>query len=90
MNGVSSIGETTPLFAAAMESHNNIVKLLLNHGADINETTCYGNTPVWMASKRGHLETVQILLQHNCDVNKTESDEKLTPLAVASVNGTFT
>ena len=51
------------------KSSLNIVKLLVDKGANINLNGNYCAPPIMEASITGHLEIVQFLLQKNADVN---------------------
>ena len=61
----------TPLLWAS-EGRNSkdgsVVRLLLEHGADINAPSRGGRTPVHQASINGALEVVRLLLEHGADV----------------------
>ena len=61
--------EGTPMHAAAMEGHAEILSLLLEHGADVDPRSRNGHTPLHCASKKGHLEAGQCLLDHGADIN---------------------
>ncbi|KAL3468783.1 ankyrin repeat-containing domain protein [Aspergillus californicus] len=52
------------LCLAAYTGRVNIVRLLLDHGADINEEDGYGRTPLDRARKAGHVDVEEILLKH--------------------------
>lgn len=58
----------TALVGASSEGHIEIVKILLDHGADVNYPD-YGFRPLQEAFLRGHKEVVQMLLDHGADVN---------------------
>jgi ankyrin repeat protein len=61
------------------------VRLLLDHGVDVNtEWGDYG-TALYAASKEGHEEIVRLLLTRNADVNKGGYDR--TALDAASFGG---
>ncbi|CAK4098111.1 unnamed protein product [Aphanomyces euteiches] len=60
----------TPLILAAQNGFADVVKELLAHGADINQTMKAGATALNMASERGHLDVVKELLAHGAAVDK--------------------
>ena len=64
-------GGETPLYWAS-EGRNSkdgsVVRLLLEHGADINVQNASGRTPLHWASSNGALEVVRVLLEHGADV----------------------
>ena len=66
-----------PLHIAICRHHPHIVKLLVAHGADINQfdkkLNCY---PIHMAVSGQQLETVGILIGASCDVNLLQTDGK--------------
>ncbi len=61
----------TPLFAAAMGGHADVVKLLLAKGAEINAATSTALAPVFAASMEGHAEVLRILIDAGADVHGT-------------------
>ena len=60
--------KSTPLFAAVQKGNENIVKYLVEHGADVNEEI-YGNTPLFAAVKKSNENIVKYLVEHDADVN---------------------
>jgi ankyrin repeat protein len=46
----------------------SVLRLLLEHGADINVRSRSGWTPLYLASMNGALEVVRLLLEHGADV----------------------
>lgn len=54
-------GDCTPLMEAASAGHVEIVRLLLQHKAEINAQSSSGNTPLMYACGGGHLEVVKVL-----------------------------
>ena len=55
----------TPLMVAI---NQEVVKVLLDAGADINAKDVYGFTPISWAAARGHIEVVRFLLDNGADV----------------------
>lgn len=59
-----------PLGFAAAYGNLEIVKLLLEKGADINGKTAYGDSPLIKAAERKNNEIVEFLLSEGADVNQ--------------------
>ena len=74
----------TPLIEAAYNGHVEIVKLLIDRGADVNlkGEAWYG--PLHAAAMGGHAEVVKLLLDNGADVNIFHQDK---PLHCAAKNG---
>lgn len=81
----------TPLFCASKEGHVEIVRYLLENGANTNAVNHYGVSTLWIPSQKGYVEIVRLLLQHRADPELApfglEADERgiagWTPLYVA-------
>lgn len=58
----------TPLIFASEEGHLEVVKYLLEHGANIHSAH---NASVWRASARGRLDTVKYLVEHGANIYAT-------------------
>ena len=66
--------------------HTEIVKVLLEHGGDVNKA-CNGVTPLYSAALNGHTDIVKVLLEINgIKVNKPRTDGEI-PLFIASRKG---
>jgi ankyrin repeat protein len=65
---------------------SNIVRLLVDRGADVNARDMTHSTPLHLASLSGIPELVQILLENGADVN-AQNETHLTPLHKASLLG---
>jgi len=59
----------TPLFYAAGNGDDDIVKLLLEKGAVVNACPASGYTSLKATAEAGYADTVQRLLAHGADVN---------------------
>ncbi|XP_078384426.1 oxysterol-binding protein-related protein 1-like [Oculina patagonica] len=58
----------TPLHLAAYFGHMNVVKALLEKGADVNARNGMGDTPLHRAAFTGRADVVTLLIQYNADV----------------------
>ena len=74
----------TPLTTASIFGQVDVVRALLEAGADMNmsSTGGYGGTPLTEASFWGYVEVVRALLEAGADMNKRNSDGK-SPLYLA-------
>lgn len=59
----------TALMWAAHEGYPDIVRLLIEHGAEIDKRKATNETALWFAAQKGHLEAVKVLVQHGADIN---------------------
>lgn len=57
----------TPLIYAAFGGYAEIVRQLINKGADVNKKSRDGYTALMWAAHNGHLETVRLLLDNGAD-----------------------
>ncbi len=71
-----------PLHSAIANRRTEIIKLLLDHGADVNTTQADDFTPLHEAAQNEMLEVSQWLLDRGAKVNAKLADGK-TPLALA-------
>jgi len=76
----------TLLHVASASEFNEVVKLLISKGADVNRAVAEtGITPLIIACARHYFKTVQLLLEANADINVTDNEGD-TPLSVAEKN----
>lgn len=77
----------SPLHFAAAKGHNEIVNLLLEHGADVNIRNYCGQTALMQACRYGHWEVVQTLLLYKANVSRADYLNRRTAFHFAAVNG---
>jgi uncharacterized protein len=83
----------TAIDVAIEKNHADVVKLLLESGANPNHYALYG-TPLHHAARKGYAKIVSLLIEHGADINadinayRQSSGNKipLTPLAIAIQN----
>ena len=64
--------ESTPLHFAAGYNHPEVVKLLLENGADIEAKDKGGLVPLHNACSYGHYEVAELLIKYGADVNAVD------------------
>jgi ankyrin repeat protein len=81
-------GETA-LMAAVHYGYTDVVKLLLEKGADVNAKTTSGINAMYIALVSDRTEVIKLLLSANVDVNAgvTIDGKVYTPLAIAKQKG---
>ena len=72
---------------ACAYGHVEIVLLLIQYGADVNESNGHGETPLHKACMGGHLEVIRRLIEQRSDVNSNKSHR--TPLHEACLRGSL-
>lgn len=64
----------TALHAAALSGHASTVRLLLEHGSDIDAQDLLIHTPLFRACEMGHTDVVQALIEGGAKVDVTDQD----------------
>ena len=73
----------TPIFGAcANESHPDVINVLLDMGADVNQTAQEKWTPLMFAVRAKNIRGVELLIQRGARINATNS-EGMTALDIA-------
>ena len=68
VNSQSFIDEGTPLYLASQAGHVDLVRLLIEHGADAGAQTKSGTTPLLRASFQGDVVMARLLIEHDANV----------------------
>ena len=61
----------TPLAAACWKGHMNVVRLLLDAGADIDRVDARGIRPFLLACLCGHIDVIRLLMAAGADIHRT-------------------
>jgi ankyrin repeat protein len=87
LNATNVTRETIPPLEWAISLDNTeLVKLLIDRGADVKAKSDLGSTPLHSAAERGNLEIAEILIAHGADVN-AKINGGTTPLHQAAWGG---
>lgn len=77
----------TPLILAATAGHDKVVKILLDHGADIEaQSERTKDTPLSLACSGGRIEVVNLLLSRSANKEHRNVSD-YTPLSLAASGG---
>ena len=68
------VKDGNPLIMASKNGHLEVVKFLVDAGADVNVYVSGDETPLIGASWNGHLDVVKYLIDEGADINKTVRD----------------
>lgn len=84
---VTGMDQLTPLMAASLEGHEEVARVLINNGANVNTKRGHmRETPLMMASSAGHKDIVRLLIEQGADVN-FRGRRAISPLFLASNEG---
>lgn len=76
----------SPLFVAASEGRLEVVRYLLDEGANVNERANGGNTALAEAAYYGHVAIVKELLLRGADINVIDAGGTALDVAVSRNN----
>lgn len=85
-NPCESNGHSSALIEACHFGNYDIVKILLEKGAFINQKTLSGTTALMRASQEGHTNIVKLLISYNADI-ECKNQEGMNALILASRRG---
>lgn len=80
----NSFGKSTPLGIAIQKGEIDLVKKLVEYGADVNEKS-FGMTPLMIAARYNKVEIIKILLANGANIN-AKDDKGFTALKYAELS----
>jgi cytochrome c2 len=83
---LDKLGVKSPLYIAAERGHGDIVKLLLDQGANANGVTRFGS-PLHIAARKNLTDIVEILLAADADPNIVGNEYNTSPIHEAAYTG---
>ncbi|XP_075452040.1 ankyrin repeat and SOCS box protein 3 isoform X1 [Ascaphus truei] len=86
INGSHSCSGWNPLHQASLMELTDIIKLLLDNGADKECEDDFGITPLFIAAQYGKEESLRMFILHGANVN-CQAKDKATPLFIAAQEG---
>jgi ankyrin repeat protein len=79
-------GDATLLWTAAYKGYDDMVTVLIDAGAIVNQCTSdCGTTPLYVAVQQGHSACVQRLIDADADLNQSRTDNGATPLWATAI-----
>ena len=67
----------TPIYVACQNGHIEVVKYLVEHGANINKGNNNNNaTPLDIACEKGHEKVVKYLVEHGAYIHEGDNNDK--------------
>ena len=85
----SVMSELSVLMMACADGKKEIVELLIDNEADVNEESIHHGTPITLAVKSVNIEIAQILIDNGADINTDAGLGSFTPLTYASMFGDY-
>lgn len=78
------------IYRAIEDDNNDLVEVLIEHGANVNEKNIFNETPIFLACKKENIDMglIDLLLRNNADVNIKNSGN-YTPLMEACKKNNF-
>ena len=79
------VGSYTPLHLASRSGYHEVMKAMLDAGADPNKLTATGVTAMHFAAQSDAPEAIRVLAEHGGDLNMVDGFFQRTPLMFAAV-----
>jgi CDK inhibitor PHO81 len=80
------ISDRTPLHELAISGRNNILRMLLEKGLNVDPEDTYGRRPIHYCAMYGHISCLMLLISHKTDLESPDHDGA-TPLVHAIRGG---
>ncbi len=90
VNAATAETRSTALMWAVAEPHPDVVRVLLDAGADPRASTFKGFTPLMFAARNGDIALARTLIDEGVDVNEPSADgTHILPYAIVSAQDAF-
>jgi ankyrin repeat domain-containing protein 17 len=83
------VSGNTALIYACCGGYEDVVKVLLDHGAEIESHNENGHTPLMEAASGGHVNVAKLLLERGACINSHSNEFKESALTLACYKGTL-
>lgn len=80
-----SLDNYTALHFAVADKHNEIVRLLIDNGCNVEAETAFKRRPIHLSCILGNKEGLEILLAYKVEINPTDNNNN-TPILLATEN----
>ena len=80
----------SPIHEAAVAGDVELVEILIENGADVDDRDVHGYTPLLLAIQAGHTDIAKVLIAGGADVNAravNDGGEDVTPLYLSIILG---
>lgn len=80
-NNVDNAYGMSPFMEACYEGNEELIEMLIRHGADVNKKSVTGKTPIMYSlllslNSKKNRAIIELLTKHGADINEKDSDGK--------------